>query len=508
MSPSIPPAKGSDPEDVTWALQTADALWRRNERADALTWLRRAVQAAGEADDPERAFVLADAAAELTQRLEDEANGVTRAAPSVEDLEVEVRVSMPPDAGADVDDLLGGISVSPPPLPSFAPPRDEESIKPPPPSSETLIGAPAPPSIAPPPLRRSAPSFPEPETRPVMGRPDTSHRAPVAPPKPPVRPPPLPPKRPPIDAGGTSRLMIVDGSVLDAMRDEPAPVSLEPDALVSLPPPAPVDPAPVDDNVVTSAPPLEAPPLEAPAEHTIPAPPPAFSLDAPAFADLPDENRDAFARAGTVHHLQQDEEVPATALCYVIDGDIRVASAVADAAGVTLHAQDVMRARGTLEASLPLRLAAASEQATVVTWDNEAVSAAFAACPWVESELRTEANRTLAICGATIGPLGERLDESIFLDAMSRFEVKVLLPGEALVAAGAPLPGLCIVGVGEVDTAGPGDFVFPEGVLSPVPVSHALSAGAEGALVLVTSRTVAQELLVTCPPLLEILAGM
>ena len=44
----IPPTKDTDAEDVVWALQTADALWKRGERIDALVWLRRAAQAAGE----------------------------------------------------------------------------------------------------------------------------------------------------------------------------------------------------------------------------------------------------------------------------------------------------------------------------------------------------------------------------------------------------------------------------------------------------------------------------
>ena len=43
----IPPALDSDAEDVAWALQTAEALWKRNERVDAIVWLRRAAQSAG-----------------------------------------------------------------------------------------------------------------------------------------------------------------------------------------------------------------------------------------------------------------------------------------------------------------------------------------------------------------------------------------------------------------------------------------------------------------------------
>ncbi|MFO0671026.1 MAG: hypothetical protein U0235_15600 [Polyangiaceae bacterium] len=62
----IPPVQETDSEDVAWALQTADALWQRGERVDALVWLRRAAQAAGDADDNDRALGLARGAAELS----------------------------------------------------------------------------------------------------------------------------------------------------------------------------------------------------------------------------------------------------------------------------------------------------------------------------------------------------------------------------------------------------------------------------------------------------------
>ena len=61
----IPRALTTDAEDVVWALQTAEALWKRFERADAIVWLRRAAQAAGDAEDDDRALTLANSAAEL-----------------------------------------------------------------------------------------------------------------------------------------------------------------------------------------------------------------------------------------------------------------------------------------------------------------------------------------------------------------------------------------------------------------------------------------------------------
>src|SRR5580658_1873400 len=65
----IPLTLETDAEDVAWALQTADALWKRSERVDAIVWLRRAAQAAGEAEDDDRALALARSAAELAEWL-------------------------------------------------------------------------------------------------------------------------------------------------------------------------------------------------------------------------------------------------------------------------------------------------------------------------------------------------------------------------------------------------------------------------------------------------------
>src|SRR5580692_9052826 len=65
--PGIPPTIATDSEDVAWALQTAEALWKRSERVDAIVWLRRAAQAAGDAEDDDRALTLARDAAELAE---------------------------------------------------------------------------------------------------------------------------------------------------------------------------------------------------------------------------------------------------------------------------------------------------------------------------------------------------------------------------------------------------------------------------------------------------------
>ncbi len=584
MPPSIPPAKGSDPEDVAWALQTADALWRRSELTDALSWLRRAVQAAGEADDSERAFALADAAAELTEqlshgpaapagrieitssppsRLHPDASGSVDITIEEEVAEVSARFapSYPPNAGAEIDDLLGGASQ--PPSPEAAAPSSSSTTGTPP-SQEA--GKARPPPL--PPRRAKLPParMPPPSTR------DVAVLSAAPQPSVPSRPIPLPrgalfeDSTPFLPKSESDEHEAVSSSLrsaeqlatgFDSLVRKPsgsppsvsltgseAPVANEPHPFtVPAPPPFTESPlemvAAMDKESAALVTSKEPPPLPPEASDSVPAKGAPQAIDVPAaepaaapvaqaqiveiegrlrriadadaFIDLPDDARELFVAAGTVHTLSRDEEVPAVALCYVLEGEVRVSSAVVDAAGLILKAGEVLRARGTIDANLSLRLSAHSDEALVVTWDSQSVEEAFVSCPWVEGDLRAIANRTLAVCGATIGPLGERLDESIFLDVMSRFEVSVLLPGEVLVEKGKPLPGLCVVGVGDIEGEGgqgPGGFVFPQGVLSLAPAPATLKAGKEGALVLLATRAVTQELLVTCPPLLEILAGM
>ncbi|MBL8718537.1 MAG: hypothetical protein JNL79_21330 [Myxococcales bacterium] len=61
----IPEARDDDPEDVADKLGIAQAMWARGERGDALSWLRRAAEAASDADVDMRALELAKAASAL-----------------------------------------------------------------------------------------------------------------------------------------------------------------------------------------------------------------------------------------------------------------------------------------------------------------------------------------------------------------------------------------------------------------------------------------------------------
>ena len=296
-------------------------------------------------------------------------------------------------------------------------------------------------------------------------------------------------------------------------------------------PPAKIATAFDTDEVVTSAPPvLRPPPRHSPPPLRVAAPPspppppapePAAAVDlssVEAFADLPDDARAAFALAATVTPLGQDEEVSGFALALVLEGSVDVAATIVDAPARRLDAGAVIRARGTIDHLEPLRLIGASPTARVATWDDAAVADAFRSCPWVEDDLRVAGNRYQAEIGITMGPLGERLDLALRASVLDKLQLRALAEGEVCASRGEPIPGLLVVGAGELELLGEdgvaapetlraGDFLFPAEVLRAAPAPATVRAARGGALILFAERHLAQELLVTCPPLLEIFAG-
>lgn len=237
-----------------------------------------------------------------------------------------------------------------------------------------------------------------------------------------------------------------------------------------------------------------------------------------AFADLPDDAREAFATAATVQPLGKDEEVSGFALALVLEGQVDLTATIVDAPAVRLKAGEVLRARGTVEHVAPVRLIGAADASRVATWDEQSVAQAFHACPWVEDELRAACDRLHAEVGLTMGPLGERLDWGLRTDLACRMTLRSLAEHEVFATRGEQLPGLLVVGAGELEildenTEKPatliraGDFLFPTEVLRAAPTPRTARAGKGGALVFFAERRAAQELLMTCPPLLEIFAG-
>jgi CRP-like cAMP-binding protein len=151
----------------------------------------------------------------------------------------------------------------------------------------------------------------------------------------------------------------------------------------------------------------------------------------------------------------------------------------------------------------------------VAVWQREDFEHLLQTCPWVADELRAVADRYQALAGAAMGLLGERLDDSMRALITDRAEVRLLAPGEQIHEQGEKVAGLSIVGAGNLELVidgevrgqlHPGDLPFAAGVLSHEKAAGGLRAGAQGALVLSVDRMTTHELLVSVPPLLELLA--
>jgi CRP-like cAMP-binding protein len=170
-----------------------------------------------------------------------------------------------------------------------------------------------------------------------------------------------------------------------------------------------------------------------------------------------------------------------------------------------------------MENGVALRVVAVESDTRVAVWDAEALEIATGDCPWVADELRAVADRFQALAGAAMGPLGDRLDDSLRAEVTKRCSVRRLLAGDVFVEVGGEVPGMHIVGVGSVelidaegqrlDELGPGDFLFASEVMSHGSAPATARAGEDGALILFAERMAAHELLVSVPPLLEILAS-
>jgi hypothetical protein len=235
------------------------------------------------------------------------------------------------------------------------------------------------------------------------------------------------------------------------------------------------------------------------------------------FEDFPPETQVALARVARVERLAKDEEVSGFGLALVLHGSVNVMPAVADTACGVAAERDLIYGRGTLADGVALRLVALGNDTEIAVWDFATIEPPLADCPWVLEELQTVADKYQALAGVSMGPMGDRLDDMLRGLVLSRCSLVRLLPGEVLVEQGKPVGGLFIVGAGRIELGneagapeselGPGEFLFAQQILSGGKAPTAARASAAGALLMATDRHSAHELVVSVPPLLELLAG-
>jgi hypothetical protein len=354
---------------------------------------------------------------------------------------------------------------------------------------------------APPPPKLRPPPPPVPSPAPVPPPSPSEAAAPTAP-EPPIPPEHefvVPPPPPPAVERGLRRR---NPSRLPKPGTKPPPLRFD-------------EPLVPEDDSLTLSPParLVRPPTPPPPTVEVPEERKLDLSGADAFADMPDDTRVEFERQAALHDLHNDEEVSGFALAWVESGELAVMSLVSDIPAVCLEPGQVLRSRGTVDERVPLRLVCNSETARVATWSEDAVAVSFEALPWVEEDLRAEADRTHALIGVTLGPLGEAFGPALLEEITSRLQPRHFMEGETVVSKGEDLPGLLILGVGVLDVVDAdgavassldvGTILFPGSLLSMGDAPSTVRAGRGGAVVLMVERTAAQEMIMTFPPLLE-----
>ena len=232
--------------------------------------------------------------------------------------------------------------------------------------------------------------------------------------------------------------------------------------------------------------------------------------------DVPPEGQAILAREARVERLNEDEEISSFGLALVVRGSVKVMPAIADLACARVGKGDIVWSEGNLEDGVVLRLVAGEDATEVAVWDAELLKNIVRDYPWVVEDLKGLADRFQALAGVAMGPMGERLDDSLRAMVTDRCEVKRLLPNELLTSKGKPVGGMYIMAAGRLEIMagnqveselGPGDFLFGPQVLSNGAAPADALAGKGGALVLFAPRSIAHDLLLSVPPLLEIFAS-
>ena len=474
--PPFPEPLEDDDDDVAWALQTAKVQWNRGGQVDAIVWLRRAADSADQLGNVWRASDL--------RRMTDE-------------LEASLAVVEAPaaplpqwEASSDVDDLLGAVedsgvtSIPPPvmppaPLSSYAPVDDFEVDDEPESFDEAVI------------LADVDDDEPSAQVVQLLGA----------------------------EVEVTEEVEVIDDELDDA--EELDADVIEDDALspepAALPAPELADEG-FDD-------PVTQPQLEDPRFASVPVPVPepdpdprvgeVLLAEVRGLEDVPPEGQAILAREARIERLGADEEVSSFGLALVLRGAVNVMPAIADLSCARANKGEIVWSEGNLDEGIALRLVAVEAATEVAVWDAELLKSTVRDYPWVVEDLKTLADRFQALAGVAMGPMGERLDDSLRATVTERCEIKRLLPGEALTTKGKPVGGMYIVAAGRLEVVdgdaleselGPGDFLFAPQVLSNGAAPRDSRAGQGGALVLFAGRGVAHELLLSVPPLLEIFA--
>jgi len=445
----IPPARATDNEEVRWALETAESLWKRSALVDAIVWLRRAAQEAAQSGDADRASGLMLEAATLTEAM-------ARASAQAR---VALPASVPPGAGeGDVDDLLAGDS------PQDA---DVEEL-----DSADLVSE-LPPTPRPPRIELAA---------------ERSSAVPT------------PTRAPSLDDGALERSSEVPTPLREPwVQDAGADPSSE----------VPTPVVHVGHAARDAAVPSERAGITRMGEGALSA---MDLAGVAALAGLGEEARERLVRDATVILCTSDVLLPDFAFALILEGEVSARSEGGHLIARFGHGA-IVRTRGTLAVPFPAAFTATLDGTTMALWSESSLARALETTPAVDGALRSAGDGLQAWTYVAASPMGARLHEDVRLRLVTRLTARALRPGAELVRAGDAVPGLLLVGVGKITidepvahVLGPGKFVFAGETLSAARASATARAGDDGAVILCADRGTTQELCVTEPLLLELLA--
>jgi hypothetical protein len=522
----FPGAKDDDDDDVAWALSTALVQWKRGSRADAVVWLRRAVDSAVSVGATWRAAELTRQTDALEEALLRRAEAPSASAVEVDDFDGvdiidEDDTSVPPAAtrtAPSFEPLHGDATDEHTDVTAELVPEDEEEateIEPEPDDDDD-----------------DAPEIEDVEILEIeeddiseddLGDVDDGQASPRFASEAPTADIPNPGFKLPYEIEPEDE--VVPSTVSEPApetRSEPPPPSERPPVLVAAPvsvrapsslPPEARSALPSEMDLKSTPDAQPEPELPPPSIQTEPFVAGVSLAEIKGFEDFPPETQLELANVARVERLATDEEVAGFGLALVLRGAVNVMPAVADVACGSAGERELVYGRGTLPDGVALRLVATAPDTQVAIWEFATIEPPLAECPWVLEELRGVADRYQALAGVSMGPMGERLDDSLRAMVLSRCRLVKLLPDELLVEKGKPVGGLYIVGAGRLKLGnseselGPGDFLFAQQILGGGAAPTTARAGAAGALLMVAERHAAHELMLSVPPLLELLAG-
>jgi hypothetical protein len=301
-----------------------------------------------------------------------------------------------------------------------------------------------------------------------------------------------------------------------AAKETPKPASIAPPPARPasiLPPPKPASEPPSSFDVLKDPrPPVMSTPAPRGGVRSI------DSARFEALADVPDDEREKILGTGEMMALLPDEETDAPAIVIVLHGELEVRVRGRPSTLEIITVDQVRLLAPTKPCDGDLIVVGGKKGARILALPHEAIEMLRAAAPWVAQDLEPSSDDLHVVAGALRGEMGRRLDDALLREILGCAETMRLAPGAIVVKNQELVRALVVLGAGalslrvadapdaqEIGALEPGEVLFPSELLSRTAAPSTVRAGPDGAVVLVATRAATEELLVTYPPLLEIL---